>query len=81
MRRELHGLNDADGFAARVHARMAREDRGTPDILDLSARIRRLLLRADRRRPPEAGVPAMAVSPTRPKPLVGGAAAALEFDD
>ena len=39
------------------------------------------LVRRNRRRPGDGSVPALVESPRGPKPLAGGAAAPLEFDD
>jgi hypothetical protein len=43
--------------------------------------VKARLIRATRRRPPEAGLPVPSVPPRGPQPLQGGAAASLEFDE
>jgi len=50
-----------------------------PDLLrDLGRRFEQQLRRANRRKPPEAGLAVPAIPPRGPLPLAGGAEAPLE---
>ncbi len=70
-------------FAAAVaHSLAERKTRANPDVKPGTRSMDDLLrqTRAQRRKPPEAGLAVPAIPPSGPLPMQGGAAAPLDFE-